>query len=191
MGAYSPVTLTKEQYETIIKVIRDGSSFFRPNERLANILICEANLGIRIGDILKLTPSSFVLDGGRWRLDIVEEKTGKKRKFTVPLLLKQHLDIYCLKRGILPNERIFPIKRRAVYNVLEKVTNYLGYKNISTHSFRRFFATNIYESSGKDILIVQEILQHSSPICTRKYIGISPQRIEDALVANVNLVSGY
>ena len=97
----------------------------------------------------------------------------------------------CLKRGILPNERIFPIKRRAVYNVLEKVTNYLGYKNISTHSFRRFFATNIYESSGKDILIVQEILQHSSPICTRKYIGISPQRIEDALVANVNLVSGY
>ena len=100
MGSYSPVALTKEQYETIIKTIRDGSSFFRPNERLANILICEANLGIRIGDILKLTPSSFVLDGGRWRLDIVEEKTGKKRKFTVPLLLKQHLDIYCLSPAV-------------------------------------------------------------------------------------------
>ena len=50
-------------------------------------------LNKKVGDILKLTPSSFVLDGGRWRLDIVEEKTGKKRKFTVPLLLKQHLVI--------------------------------------------------------------------------------------------------
>lgn len=115
-------------------------------------------------------------------------KNWKEKEIYCSSSSKQHLDIYCLKRGILPNERIFPIKRRAVYNVLEKVTNYLGYKNISTHSFRRFFATNIYESSGKDILIVQEILQHSSPICTRKYIGISPQRIEDALVANVNLV---
>lgn len=158
MGAYSPVALTKEQYETIIKTIRDGSSFFRPNERLANILICEANLGIRIGDILKLTPSSFVLDGGRWRLDIVEEKTGKKRKFTVPLLLKQHLDIYCLKRKILPNKRIFPINQRAVYNVLEKVTKYLGYKNVSTHFFRRFFATNIYESSGSPATLLHNIV---------------------------------
>lgn len=188
MGSYSPVALTKEQYETIIKTIRSGSSFFRPNERLANILICEANLGIRVGDILKLTPASFVFDGGRWRLDIVEEKTGKKRKFTVPLLLKQHLDIYCLKKKVLPNERIFPINRRAVYSVLKKVTNYLGYKNISTHSFRRFFATNIYESSGNDILIVQEILQHSSPMCTRKYIGISRERVEEALISNVNIV---
>lgn len=188
MGSYSPVALTKEQYETIIKTIRNGSSFFKPNERLANILICEANLGIRVGDILKLTPSSFVFDGGRWRLDIVEEKTGKKRKFTVPLTLKQHLDIYCLKNKILPNDRIFPISRRAVYNVLEKVTEYLGYKKISTHSFRRFFATNIYKSSGNDILIVQEILQHSNAMCTQKYIGISREKVEKALVSNVNLV---
>ena len=94
MGAYSPVTLTKEQYETIIKVIRDGSSFFRPNERLANILICEANLGIRIGDILKLTPSSFVLDGGRWRLDIVEEKTGKKNEIKLNKAVKMAFDTF-------------------------------------------------------------------------------------------------
>lgn len=188
MGAYATVALTKEQYETIIKTIRNGSSFFRPNERLANILICEANLGIRVGDILKLTPSSFVFDGGRWRLDIVEEKSGKKRKFTVPLMLKQYLEIYCLKNRIQPNERIFNISKRGVYNVLEKVVEYLGYKNVSTHSFRKFFATNIYNSSGKDLLVVQEVLQHSNPSNTRRYIGISREKVEEALVSNVNLV---
>lgn len=191
MGAYSPLTLTQEQYETIIKTVREGSSFFPPREWLANILICEANLGIRVGDILKLTPSSFILDGGRWRLNIVEEKTGKERKFTVPLILKQHLDIYCLKRRVHPRGKIFPMQRDTVYKALRKVIKYLGYQNISTHSFRRYFATNIYNNNGKDIFLVKYILQHSNILTTQKYIGISPQRVEEALVANVNLVSGY
>lgn len=188
MGAYSPLTLSQEQYETIIKTVREGSDCFPPREWLANILICEANLGIRVGDILKLTPSSFVLDGERWRLNIIEEKTKKERKFTVPLVLKQHLDIYCLKRRIGPRGKIFPMQRDTVYKALRKVIKYLGYQNISTHSFRRYFATNIYNNNGKDIFLVKYILQHSNILTTQKYIGISPQRVEEALVANVNLV---
>lgn len=48
--------LTTEQYKEIIAAMREGSSFFRPNERAATALVLEGNLGLRISDILKLRP---------------------------------------------------------------------------------------------------------------------------------------
>lgn len=44
--------LTQEQYEEIIKTMQEGFSGTRPNERVATALVIEANLGIRISDIL-------------------------------------------------------------------------------------------------------------------------------------------
>ena len=66
--------------------MREGSCFFRPNERAATALVLEGNLGLRISDILKLRPCDIVKDGDRYRLEITEQKTGKRRVFTVPLL---------------------------------------------------------------------------------------------------------
>ena len=37
--------LTTEQYKEIIAAMREGSSFFRPNERAATALVLEGNLG--------------------------------------------------------------------------------------------------------------------------------------------------
>ena len=42
----------------------------RPNGRIATIAILETTLGLRLGDVLKLRLSSFVRDGGNWKLDI-------------------------------------------------------------------------------------------------------------------------
>lgn len=85
-------------------------------------------------------------------------KNWKEKKIYRSTFIKIKSDVYYLKREILPNKRIFPINQRAVYNVLEKVTNYLGYKNVSTHFFRRFFATNIYESSGSPATLLHNIV---------------------------------
>lgn len=92
--------LTTEQYKEIIAAMREGSSFFRPNERAATALVLEGNLGLRISDILKLRPCDIVKDGERYRLEIVEQKTGKRRVFTVPLVVKQYIENYCLRNGI-------------------------------------------------------------------------------------------
>ena len=45
--------LTTEQYREIIIAMREGSSYFRPNERVATALVLEGNLGLRISDIDK------------------------------------------------------------------------------------------------------------------------------------------
>jgi integrase len=71
---------------------------------------------------------------------------------------------------------------------LDRVCKYLGYEGISTHSFRKWYATEIYRSNGCDIALVQRILQHSSAAVTQRYIGIEPQRIEKAIEGHAELI---
>lgn len=180
--------LTTEQYKEIITTMKRGGCGFRGNERIATALVLEGNLGLRISDILKLRPCDIVSDGDRYRLEIVEQKTSKKRVFTVPLVLKQYIDNYCLRNNIAPNERVFDLTERAVQKQLKLVCDYLGYEGISTHSFRKWYATEIYTANGCDIALVQRLLQHSSANTTQRYIGIEPQRIEEAILNHSQLL---
>lgn len=99
------VALTTKQYEKIIKTMISGftdadQNIVKPNKRIATALTLEANLGLRIGDILKLRLSDIVRDGDRYRLDIIEQKTGKKREFTVPLEIYVYIQNYALENNI-------------------------------------------------------------------------------------------
>ena len=118
----------------------------------------------------------------------VEQKTGKRRIFTVPLLIQQYIENYCLRNSIRRTERIFPITERAVQKQLAIVCDYLGLDGISTHSFRKWYATEIYKTNGYDIALVQRLLQHSSAATTQRYIGIEPQRIEQAIQNHAQLI---
>jgi len=168
--------------------MRKGFSGCRSNIRIAAALVIEANLGLRISDILNLKLNDIVKDGDRYRLDITEQKTGKKRTFTVLTEMYNYIKIYCLENNIKPHELIFPISKRAIQKQLKIVCDYLGYDGISTHSFRKFFATNIYVNNDYNILIVQRLLQHSTPEVTQKYIGLEPKAIEDALAKHSCLI---
>lgn len=180
--------LTTEEYAEIILTMKKGFSGFRPNERIATALVLEGNLGLRISDILKLRLCDIVKDGNRYRLDIVEKKTGKSRFFTVPFIVWQYVENYCLRNGIHKTDFIFPISERAVQKQLAIVCDYLGYKNIGTHSFRKWYATEIYKANNFDIALVQRLLQHSSAATTQRYIGVEPQRIEQAIQNHANLI---
>lgn len=180
--------LTTEQYKEIISTMKNGFCGCRPNERIATALVIEGNLGIRISDILRLRLCDIVRDGDRFRLEITEKKTGKSRTFTVPLVIQQYIENYCLRNGIGRNDLIFPITERAVQKQLAMVCDYLGFERISTHSFRKWYATEIYKSTGYDIALVQRLLQHSSSAITQRYIGIEPERIERAIEAHASLL---
>ncbi len=182
------VALTTEQYKEIITTMKQGGAGFLPNERTATALVLEGNLGLRISDIVRLRLSDIVMDGGRYRLSIVEQKTGKQRDFTVPLVIYQYMENYCLRNGIERNELMFPLTTRAIQKQLAIVCDYLGYSGISTHSFRKWYATEIYKNNGFDIALVQRLLQHSSAAVTQRYIGIEPQRIEKAIEGHAVLM---
>lgn len=180
--------LTTEQYREIITTMKEGGAGFRPNERVATALVLEGNLGIRISDIVRLRLSDIVMDGNRYRLAITEQKTGKQRVFTVPLVIYQYMENYCLRNGIDRCSLMFPLTTRATQKQLALVCEYLGYEGISTHSFRKWYATEIYRNNGYDIALVQRLLQHSSAAVTQRYIGIEPQRIEKAIEGHAELL---
>ena len=180
--------LTTEQYMEIIKTMREGGSGFRPNDRAATALVLEGNLGLRISDIVKLRPCDIVHDGDRYRLEIRERKTDKVRVFTVPFVIQQYIQNYCLRNGIGDKDFIFPVTERSIQKQLAIVCDYLGYEGIGTHSFRKWYATEIYKNNGYDIALVQRLLQHSSAAVTQRYIGIEPQRIEAAIEGHIRLM---
>lgn len=180
--------LTTGQYNEIIGTMRRGFAGCRPNERIATALVLEGNLGLRISDVLRLRLCDIVRDGDRYRLEIVEQKTGKCRAFTVPLVIQQYIENYSLRNNIRKEERLFPITERAVQKQLAIVCGYLGYKGISTHSFRKWYATEIYKANNYDITLVQRLLQHSSTAVTQRYIGIEQQRIEAAIAGHTYLL---
>lgn len=182
------ISLTTEMYKDIIQTMRAGFCGFRANDRVATALVLEGNLGIRISDILRLRRKDILLDGERYRLEMIEQKTGKKRVFTVPLVIVQYIENYCLRNQIKDCELIFPITERAVQKQLAIVCNYLGYEGIGTHSFRKWYATEIYKNNGYDIALVQRLLQHSSAAVTQRYIGIEPQKIEQAIEGHAQLI---
>ena len=189
MANKTTVALSKEQYKEIIETMKSGGVGFRANNRIATALVLEANLGLRIEDILSLKLSDIVSDGGRYRLNIVEKKTSKKRNFTVPVAIYNYIKVYALDHGIKENELLFPIGERAVQKYLAKVVDYLGYEqHIGTHSFRKFFATEIYLNNDYNIVLVQQLLQHSSVTITQKYIGITSEMQEKALLGHINLL---
>ena len=181
------VALTTQQYKEIISVMKKGFSGSRPHHEIATALMLEANLGLRISDILKLRLSDIVKDGERYRLAITEQKTGKARVFTVPLALYQFIRCYCLDQGIPEDRRIFLLTERTIQRHLKAVCDYLGYRDISTHSFRKYYATEIYKNSHYNIALVQQLLQHSSAAVTQRYIGIQPREVEEAIERHLPL----
>ena len=188
MGSYTTVPLTKEQYKEIIDTMRKGSMWFRPNTRIAEALIAEANLGIRIEDVLALKPSNFIFAGGLYKINIVEHKTKKRRYKTISTDFYKHLNAYIKENKIKKDERIFPITERTVQKYLQKVCYYLEYENISTHSFRKYCGMNLYEASGYNIIKVMNFYQHSSPAITQRYLGVSSYEEDQMLQAYTELV---
>jgi integrase len=188
MANKTTVALTMEQYKEIINTMRAGGAGFRPNDRIATCLVLEANLGLRIEDILQLRLCDIVKDGANYRLDMIEQKTKKKRTFLVPLQVYQFIYMYCDENNISKTDIIFPITERAVQKHLKKVADYLEYENIGTHSFRKFYASDVYEQNNHDIELVRDLLQHSSTATTQRYIKRSAVKLEEAIQKHIYIM---
>lgn len=166
--------LEKEEYDEIMELCKNGFEYydngkkrkFRPNEQLAMTFLLQANLGLRISDVLTLTPSTLKND----KLEIIEKKTGKLQYRDINKNLKSIIYEYALEHNLKADEYIIKLKRRGVHKQLSIITNYLKLTNISSHSFRKLYSMTVYNSTDGDIELLKELLNHSSIATTQKYI---------------------
>lgn len=176
--------LEMEEYKNIMELLQNGFKYtlegkekvFRPNMQVAIILYLQANIGLRIGDILSLKLSSFKGN----KLEIREDKTDKLQYRDIDPDITNIIMRYALENNIKKNDSLFKITARAVQKQLKIVCDYLELENISTHSFRKMYATNQYEANNNNIELVKELLNHSSIETTQRYIRVSQKEINRA-----------
>jgi integrase/recombinase XerD len=160
--ANTPVQWDSFEKETIDEII------FRTT-KLRHRLILElmARGGMRIGEVLKLTPD----DIAGQKLLIRDPKSGREQEVIfITQKIADRLREYITSKQIEFNQRIFPISYEAARSMVKKAGEMVGVQ-LRPHDLRRHAAT--YASrSGVPIEIVSKIiLRHSNLSTTQMYLG--------------------
>ena len=148
--------------ETVDEVIFRTS---KPRNRL--ILELMARGGMRISEVLKLTPS----DINDRRLTLKEPKSGREQEFIfIPQRLADRLKDYIREKGIQPNKGIFPICYEAAREMVAKMGSVVGI-HLRPHDLRRHAATYASRSGVPIEIVSKVILRHSNLSTTERYLG--------------------
>jgi integrase len=167
-----------------------------PNKHLENAkkwLLLGCDIGQRGGDLLELTEKNIRYLDEQPLVDLVQQKT--KKEVTIPIsseyvkenilsdlphkISKQKLNKYI--KDVCEATEINSLEEGKLLDkdINRKVTGeYPKYKLITTHSFRRSFATNYYKKVPTPILIA--LTGHSKESIFLKYINRQEDKDENA-----------
>ena len=169
----------------IRKLYRDG------NYRMSLLVGCGCFFGLRISDLRVLRWNQIL---GRDDLVIYEYKTGKRRVVRINKSFQGHIR-KCHKAmrvrddgspcflnrygGLMSvqmiNRHLKEIKRKYALDI----------PNFSTHSLRKTWARKVYENENAmgrgemALLKLSELMNHSDPGITRRYIGLRKEELEE------------
>lgn len=143
------------------------------------------NSGMRVSDIVKLNVNDVRNPNGTMKehISVIEKKTKKLKKF--PLCNSLLVEIEKYIKNMEQDEFLFksrkgknkPITTTQAYRIIVNAGERVGIKNIGTHTMRKTFGYHHYKKF-KDIALLQEIFNHSSPSITLRYIGVNQDRID-------------
>lgn len=143
------------------------------------------NTGLRVSDILKLKTNQIKqLTRKKSKIFIVKEgKTNKERVINLNSIFDE-VHEYTLK---IDSEWLFPSRKGdkpisvvQAWRVLNKAGRFAEVDSIGTHTMRKTFGYWFYKQTH-DVAMLQEILNHSSPSITLRYIGINDEEINNTL----------
>lgn len=145
------------------------------------------NVGLRISDIIKLRVKDICNENFtvKSHLTIIEDKTNKVKRFKLNSMLTEELEQYV--KNMSPDDYLFksrkgsnkPISRVQAYRILTDAATRIGLEDVGSHSLRKTFGYHFYQQT-KDVAILQQLFNHSSPSITLKYIGINQDTLDSA-----------
>ena len=180
----------KRQLEAIKKVLR-GS-----NLRDYALFVLGINSGLRVSDLLGLKVGDVVdaKENPRDRIRLRELKTGKLKDFPLgPSAGKAVCEYLATRSGYQLSEPLFlsrkcggAIGRTHAYAIINQAARSVGITDrIGTHSMRKTFGFWAYRE-GKDVALIQKLLNHSHPAVTLRYIGVSRDQMDNVYLT-INL----
>ena len=175
---------TVEPIRKINDVNKVKTALEKQSKRNQLLFILGINTGLRISDILKLKVSDVK---NKKYIIIQEQKTKKIRKIIISNTIKISLRQFTEQKN--SNEYLFksrkgnnrPISRIQAYRIIHDACQKAEVKErIGTHTMRKTFGYHFYKQT-KDIALLQNILNHSSPNVTLRYIGVNQDIIDNSL----------
>ena len=182
---------TLEEIEKIKKYFLDRKEY-----RNYCLFIIGITTGYRISDLLSLKFSDLFDNYYSYKreIDIIEQKTKKRRKMLISENMKTAINLYIKSKGdFLLNEYLFqsrkgknsPIDKSSARKIFNNMAIELNLPyHCSTHFLRKTFAywfLQVHKNDMSALAMLQEILNHSSEKITLKYCGIEKE-IQEAMV---------
>lgn len=185
-----------------IDEMKKVAAFFRDKEWWIHYLVfvLSCNMARRIGDTLSLTWENFYNPTtGQIRdnlMEIVEDKTDKLASPRINAACRAAIELYIEKTGCVPSLEGYtvpvfmqlsgPYKGKVLgdsgyYKAMKKAAIGTGIKaNIGPHSPRKTFgmlSRMIHPADPDSMEILQSIFNHSDGATTRRYIGLTKEKI--------------
>lgn len=167
------------------KLYRDGSY------RMSLLIGCGCFFGLRISDLKQLTWAQ-IKDADEFA--IYEQKTGKRRVIKINKGFQGHIqDCYAAMKVKDPKKPCFLSRYGSIISLQMinrefktiRVKYQLKIDNFSTHTMRKTWARKIYENENAEgrgelaLLKLSELMNHSAPNITRRYIGLRQQELRE------------
>jgi integrase/recombinase XerD len=155
------------QVKILEKDVVDEMIFRTQNPRNRLMLELMARSGMRIGEVLKITPTDI-----EDRKAIIQDpKSGKEAEAVfLPQKVADRLRRYIRGKQIEPNTRIFPITYSAARLIVIKAGEMVGVR-VRPHDLRRHAATYASRSGTPLEIISKVLLRHSNLSTTQRYLG--------------------
>ena len=159
------------------------------NYRMSLLIGCGCFFGLRISDLLTLRWEDIL---NQDEFVVVEKKTGKRRRVRVNKGFQEHIKDCHDAMGITNNHSPCFLNRFGSIVSLQminrefkdiKVRYHLKIENFSTHTLRKTWGRKIYENENAGgrgemaLLKLSELMNHSTPSITRRYIGLRQQEL--------------
>jgi integrase/recombinase XerD len=136
----------------------------KPRNRL--ILELMARGGMRISEVLNLTPSDVV----DRRLILRQSKSGREEPVYISRKLAERLKGYVKRKEIEPDKRIFPISYSAARLIVKKAGDLIGIR-VRPHDLRRHAATYASRSGTPLEIMSKVILRPVNLATTQRHLG--------------------
>jgi integrase len=139
--------------------------FRTENPRNRLMLELMARGGMRVGEVLKITPR----DIEERKIIIRDPKSGREAEVVfIPQKVADRLKEYIRNKGIGPDQRIFPITYPAARVVVKKAGRLVGI-NLKSHDLRRHAATYASRSGTPIEIVCKVILRHANLSTTKSF----------------------
>ena len=123
--------------------------------------------GMRIGEVLKLTPE----DINDRKLILRDPKSGKEQEYIfIPRKVADRLKEYIRGNGIHSYQPIFPICYEAARTMVKRAGDLVGI-HLRPHDLRRHAATYASRSGVPIEIVSKVILRHANLSTTQRYLG--------------------